>query len=54
MHKFNFQEKASKTPTNLILKSKKRSSSQINYQKSSDILTQTNPIYKNNFNIRLG
>ena len=49
MHKFNFQEKASKTPTNLILKSKKRSSSQINYQKSSDILTQTNPIYKNNF-----
>ena len=49
MHKFNFQEKASKTPTNLMLKSKKRSSSQINYQKSSDILTQTNPIYKNNF-----
>jgi len=49
MLKFNFQQKASKTPTNQIYKSKKVSKSQIKYQKSPDIITQVNPLYLNNF-----
>ena len=49
MLKFNFQQKASKTPTNQIHKSKKISKSQIKYQKSPDIITQVNPLYLNNF-----
>ena len=48
MLKFNFQHKASKTPTNQIHKSKKGSSSQISYQKSPDIITQVNPLSINN------
>ena len=49
MLKFNFQQKASKTPNNQIHKSKKISKSQIKYQKSPDIITQINPLYLNNF-----
>ena len=49
MLKFNFQQKASKTPTNQFHKSKKHSTSQIKYQKSPDIITQVNPVYFNNF-----
>ena len=49
MLKFNFQHKASKTPTNQIYKSNKHSLNQIKYQKSPDIITQVNPLYLNNF-----
>ena len=49
MLKFNFQHKASKTPTNQIYKSNKHSFNQIKYQKSPDIITQVNPLYLNNF-----
>ena len=49
MQKYNFQKKSSKTQNNLIFKFKKRSSSQTNYQKSQDIITQVNPTYLNNF-----
>ena len=49
MLKFNFQQKISKTPTNQIYQSKKRSNSSIKYQKTPDIITQVNPLYLNNF-----
>ena len=49
MLKFNFQQKISKTPTNQIYQSKKRSNSSIKYQKTPDIVTQVNPLYLNNF-----
>ena len=49
MLKFNFQHKASKTPTNQIYKSNKHSLNQIKYQKSPDIITQVNPLYLNKF-----
>ena len=48
MQKYNFQQKSSKIKNNLIYKSKKRSSSQTNYQKSQEIITQVNPTYINN------
>ena len=44
MSKFTYQPKnVSQTPTNQISKSKKRSSSQIKYQKAPDIMTQAKP-----------
>ena len=49
MLKFNFQQKASQTPTNRIYKSKKRPNSSKKYQKTPDIITQVKPIYLNNF-----
>ena len=50
MSKFTYQPKnVSQTPTNQISKSKKRSSSQIKYQKAPDIMTQAKPAYLNNF-----
>ena len=49
MLNFNFQQKASKTPTNQIYHTKKRAASQIKYQKSPDIITQVKPLYLNNF-----
>ena len=39
----------SQTPTNDIYKNKKRSTSQIKYQKAPDIMTQAKPSYLNNF-----
>ena len=47
MLNFNFQQKASKTPTNQIYHTKKRAASQIKYQKSPDIITQVKPLYLN-------
>ncbi len=50
MLKFNYKNKnPSKTPTNHIAKNKKRSTSQIKYQKAPDIMTQAKPSYLNNF-----
>ena len=50
MLKFNYQPKITPhTPTNLIPKNKKRSTSQIKYQKAPDIMTQAKPSYLNNF-----
>ena len=50
MSKFTYQPKnVSQTPTNQIYKNKKRSTSQIKYQKAPDIMTQAKPEYLNNF-----
>jgi len=50
MSKFTYQPKnISQTPTNQIYKNKKRSTSQIKYQKAPDIMTQAKPEYLNNF-----
>ena len=49
MLKFKYPQKASKTPNNLIYKSKKGSSKEINYQKCHNIITQVNKTYLNNF-----
>ena len=50
MSKFNYKPKIiSQTPSNKISKNKKRSSSQIKYQKAPDIMTQAKPAYLNNF-----
>ena len=50
MSKFNYKTKIiSQTPSNKISKNKKRSSSQIKYQKAPDIMTQAKPAYLNNF-----
>ena len=50
MSKFNYKPKIiSQTPTNQFYKNKKRSTSQIKYQKAPDIMTQSRPAYLNNF-----
>ena len=49
MQKYNYQQKSSKTPNNLIYKFKTRSSSQTNYQNSQEIITQVNQACLNNF-----
>ena len=50
MPKLNYKPKiVSQTPSNQAIKGKKRSSSQIKYQKAPDIMTQAKPAYLNNF-----
>ena len=50
MSKFNYKPKIiSQTTSNQISKNKKRSTSQIKYQKASDLMTQAKPTYLNNF-----
>ena len=50
MSKFNYKPKIiSQTPTNQVYQNKKRSTSQIKYQKAPDIITQSKPAFLNNF-----
>ena len=50
MSKFNYKPKIiSQTPTNQVYQNKKRSTSQIKYQKAPDIMTQAKPAFLNNF-----
>jgi len=50
MSKLNYKSKIiSQNPINQIPNNKKRSTSQIKYQKAPDIMTQAKPAYLNNF-----